>query len=64
MATTPGRSDHFKNEGPVCLADFGRLVGVDADGGEDSSIFSGEVERAGARGGGDADGDDLGDAGG
>ncbi len=29
--------DHFQDARPVLLADFGRLVGVDADGGEDSA---------------------------
>ena len=31
-------SDHIQDEGPILLADFGRLVGVDADGGEDSAV--------------------------
>ena len=59
-----GAAEHVEDSGPVLLADFGRLVGMDADGGEDSAVFAGEVEGAVARGGGDADGDDLGDAGG
>ena len=57
-------AQHVEDFGPVFLADFGRLVGVDADGGEDSPVFAGELEGAVARRGGDADGDDLGDAGG
>jgi hypothetical protein len=55
-------AQHVEDFGPVFLADFGRLVGVDADGGEDSPVSAGELEGAVAGLGGDADGDDLGDA--
>ena len=57
-----GAAEHVEDSGPVFLADFGRLVGVDADGREDSAVSSGELEGAVARGCGDADGDDLGDS--
>jgi transcription termination/antitermination protein NusA len=54
--------DHIQNEGPILLADFCRVVGMDAGGGENTRVFGGEVECPGARGGGGADGDDLGHA--
>jgi hypothetical protein len=55
-------ADHVQDPGPILLANFGRVVGVDADGGENSAMRTGQLECAGARGCGCADGNDLGHA--
>jgi hypothetical protein len=55
-------SDHIQNEWPVVLADFRRLVGVNADSREDSPVLGGKLERPSARGCRRADRDDLGHA--
>ena len=53
-------SDHVEDDGPIFLAGFGGLVGVNADGGEDPPMLLYELECPRARGGGRPDGDDLG----
>ena len=62
MATGTRLADHFQDARPILLANFGRVVGVDADSGEYSAMGGCELECPGTRGGGCADGDDLGHA--